>query len=86
MPTPESSEHTGGEKKITLYLHAFMEPVFPLHPVRAQVLWTEMYKKHVARELLELRDLFKCPAAGNGNNTHSKEMAQRITSIFVQHD
>lgn len=70
-----------------MYLHAFMETVFPLQPVRAQVLWTEMYKNHVARKLLELvQDLFKYLAAGNGNNTHSKEMAQRITSIFVQHD
>lgn len=75
-----------GGKKITSHLHAFMGTVFQFHPVRAQVLWTEMYQNHVARELLELRDLFKCPAAGNGNNTHSKEMAQRITSIFVQHD
>lgn len=85
MPTLQPSEHMG-VKKITLYLHAFMETVFPLHPVRAQVLWTEMYKNHVARKLLELRDLLKCPAAGNGNNTHSKETTQRITSIFVQHD
>lgn len=42
MPiTPGSSEHMA-EKKITLYLHSFMATVFPLHPVRAQVLWTEM--------------------------------------------
>lgn len=70
MHTLKQSEHMGG-KKTTLYLNAFMETVFPLYPVRAQVLWTEMYKNHVARKLLELRDLFKCPAAGNGNNTHS---------------
>lgn len=75
-----------GGKRTALYLHVFMEAVFPLHPVRAQVLGIEMLKNHVARELLELWDLFKCSAAGNGNNTHSKEMAQRITSIFVQHD
>lgn len=31
----------------------------------------------VARELLELRDLLKCAAAANGNNTHGKETAQQ---------
>lgn len=71
---------------MTWYLHAFMETVFPLGSVRAQVPGIEMLKTHVAPEFLELRDLLKCSAAGNGNNTHSKEMAQRITSIFVQHD
>lgn len=54
--------------------------------VRAQVPGTEMLKTHVATEFLEPRDLLKCSAAANGNNTHSKEIAQRITSIFVQHD
>lgn len=50
---PSSSEHMGG-KRTALYLHVFMEAVFPLHPVRAQVLGIEMLKNHVARELLEL--------------------------------
>lgn len=74
------------KKGMTWYLHAFMETVFLLGSVRAQVPGIEMLKTHVAPEFLELRDLLKCSAAGNGNNTHSKEMAQRITSIFVQHD
>lgn len=73
-------------KRMSWYLHAFMEAVFLLGSVRAQVPGIEMVQTHVAPEIPELRDLLKCPAAGNGNNTHSKEMAQRITSIFVQHD
>lgn len=86
MPTLKSSDHMVVKKRSLCICMHLWETVFPLHPVRAQVGWTEMYKNHVARELHELRDLFECPAAGNGNNTHSKEMTQRITSIFVQHD
>lgn len=71
---------------MTWYLHAFMEAVFPSGSVRAQVVGIEMLQSHVAAEFLELRDLLKCSAAGNGNNTHSKDTAQRITSIFAQHD
>ena len=44
------------------------------------------HENHVACKLLKLWDLLKWPAAGNGNNTHSNERTQRITSIFVQHD
>lgn len=72
-----------GRKKDCICIH-FWEPF--LSPLRAQVLWTETRKNHVAPGFLQLRDLLKCPAAGSGHNTHSKEAAQRITSIFVQHD
>lgn len=77
----------GGKKKRSLCICMHLWEQFPpLRPVRAQVAWTEMYQNHVARELLELGDLLKCAAAANGNNTHGKETAQRITSIFGQHD
>lgn len=86
IPEERTCWHKKRKKKISCYLHAFIEAVLLLGSVRAQVAGIEMLKTHVAAEFLGLRDLLKCSAAGNGNNTQSKEAAQRITSIFVQHD
>lgn len=75
-----------GKEKDDLVFACIYGGSFPIGSVRAQEPGIEMLKTHVAPEFFQLRALLKCSAAANGNNTHSKEVAQRITSIFVQHD
>lgn len=50
----------GWKKKIIVFACILGSCFLPiLHPLRAQVPWTEMCKNHVARKWLELRDLFE---------------------------
>lgn len=86
MPiTLEASEHMAEKRSLCICIHLWQQfSRYTQFVLKCSGL--KYSKNHVAHKLLQLRDLFKCPDAENGNNTHSKEMAQRITSIFVQHD